>query len=110
MESTQSQQTNSYTDEEKALAEKYKVEPKTVRLISEIVSEHTEVKQGNPAESEQPSTEKLQLDELSESASCEAVALAHGCLELYLADMSLGEKIREKLDFIFQEALSKFGP
>jgi hypothetical protein len=38
MERIEKTQTNSFTDEEQALAEHYKVEPKLCRLISEIVS------------------------------------------------------------------------
>ena len=55
-----------YTQEEKYLAEKYKVEPKLVRMIAEIVCEHTagicevislysgKKKQGSEPEQEQP--------------------------------------------------------
>lgn len=39
MESLQTQ--NTFTDDETSLAAKYKVEPKLVRLIAEIVGEHT---------------------------------------------------------------------
>jgi len=40
MESVQTTQ-NQFTDDEKRLAEKYHVEPKLIRMIAEIVSEHT---------------------------------------------------------------------
>ena len=46
------------------------------------------------------------LDEMLESASNEAVALAYGCLEIYLMDQRIGEKIREKLRSSFEAALT----
>lgn len=41
-ESPKDENQNTYTEEETSLAVKYQVEPKTVRLIAEIVSVHTE--------------------------------------------------------------------
>lgn len=58
---TNETQQNTFTDEEKQLAERYQVEPKLCRLISDIVSEHTEGMQ-----SEQQEEESQQADEETE--------------------------------------------
>lgn len=100
---------NQFTDDEKQLAERYQVEPKLCRLISEIVSERAETTEQPEPEAKKIRTGNEALDELIESASYEGTALAHGCLELYAADQSLGEKIREKLDSIFEDILLSQG-
>ena len=124
METTQK---NQFTDEEKELARRYQVEPKLCRLISEIVREHTkEINQlirliqskskaepgAVPAEQQKatsPSTKNEALDELIDQASYEAAVFAHGVLNIYAADTSVGERIRERLDFIYEGILLEQG-
>jgi len=77
---------NNYTDDEKQLAEKYLVEPKLVRMISEIVAEHTRDtkgiqqiidlvrdKQEQRAETEQTDDPQTEVEELKEAASVDSL-------------------------------------
>jgi len=109
-----------YTQEEKDLAAKYKVEPKLIRMIAEIVCEHTagicelislysgKKKQGSepeqaetqdqPQEKEnQPNTGIPPLDKFLERLSYEAQATAYGALRLVCVSDATGKKMRDYL-------------
>ncbi len=93
-----------FTEQEKQLAAKYKVEPKLVRLLNEIVghqrSEKLSKGQKEPTqESEQPSTGIPQLDRLIEESILQSQAMAYTCLEIQRIEPKIGQRIKAALQY-----------
>jgi len=104
---------NTYTEKEISLAEKYKVEPKLVRLLKEIAEEHfaepeqVETQDQSQEGESQPSTGIPYLDELIQSATYPGIAMAYTCLQASWINNELGDKLSATLRSSVNELLER---
>ena len=104
---------NTYTEEETSLAEKFKVEPKLVQLLKEIVEEHfaepeqVETQDQPQEEESQPSTGISYLDDLIQRATYPEIAMAYTCLQASWINNELGDKLSATLRSSVNELLER---
>ena len=104
MESVETNNQVEYTQEEKGLAARYKVEPKLVRLLDELIEDKLappeqaeEQEQAEQEEENRPNTGIPLLDNYYENLSLEAKVAVCGTMDLMCRANETGDKIREYL-------------